>query len=128
GASKIEVSRPAGEQPRGRRLMPLGPLALVIRLMRTADLRPLVPVDPQPAKPPEDRLQRFGDIPLSIGVIDAQHKTAAALPRQQPVEKRGANPADMQVAGRARGKTRANHGPTIQSRARTEAGTGAALK
>src|SRR5581483_6596734 len=73
------------------------------------DFCPLVPVDAEPAEAVEDRLQRGRVIAVFVGVVDAQDELAAVLAREQPVEQRRALPADVQVAGRARGKTGTNH-------------------
>src|SRR5262245_8885555 len=61
-------------------------LRLAIRTKRPADFRPFVPEDAEPAKPVEDRLQRFRAIALDVRVIDAQHELAAEPTCQQPVE------------------------------------------
>ena len=48
----------------------------------------------------EDRLQRLFDVPLLIGVVDPQDELPAVLPGEEPIEQRGAYPADVQVSGR----------------------------
>src|SRR3982750_4494240 len=84
-------------------------LRLVVRPVRAADLGPLVPVEAEPAEAVEDGLQRLGDVALLVGVVDAQDELAAVLAGEQPVEKGRADAADVQVAGRAGGESRANH-------------------
>ncbi len=37
---------------------------------------------------------------LDVGILDAQHEDAAMPAREQPVEKRGAGAADVEIAGR----------------------------
>src|SRR5271165_7130902 len=78
--------------------------------MRAADLRALVPVETEPAKTLEDRLQSLGDVALLVGVVDTKDKLAAVLAGEQPVEKRRADTTNVQVARRARSKTRTDHG------------------
>jgi hypothetical protein len=69
----------------------------------------LVPVEAKPTKTVENRCERFLHIPLLIGVIDTQDELAAMAARKQPIEKSGANTADMKESGRARSKPRAHH-------------------
>src|SRR5439155_1796259 len=91
------------------------PLALEVRLVRAEAVaarilrRPLVPVDAEPVKPVEYRLDRLGPIPHLVGVVDAEDELAAVPPGVEPVETRRADAADVQVAGRARGEAGAGH-------------------
>src|SRR5439155_7634835 len=64
----------------------------------------LVPVDPQPAQPLEDRPDALLGRSLLIGVLDPQDEGAAVAPGEQPVEQGGPRPPDVQEAGRARGE------------------------
>src|SRR4029453_4409410 len=43
-----------------------------------------------------------------IGVFNSQNKFPAVMPRKQPVEKRRARPANMQIAGRRGGEADAD--------------------
>ena len=99
----------AGQQPFDGGPIAVQPLRLVVRGERPAHVRPLVPVDSQPAQPVEDRLQRLLDVPLLIGVVDPQDELPAVLPGQQPIEQRGPHAADVQVSGRAGGEAGAEH-------------------
>ena len=65
-------------------------------------------MDAEPAEAVEDRLQRLGAVALGVGVVDAQDELAAVPAREQPVEQGGADAADVQVAGRARGEAGAD--------------------
>jgi hypothetical protein len=69
-----------------RGLIAISPLRLIVRLMRTADPRPFVPVQPDPAKAVQDRLQGGVDVPLHVGIIDPQDELPPMLPREQPIE------------------------------------------
>jgi len=109
GASVIPVSAPVGEQRLHRLPMPIHPLRLKIGSAWPADVRTFVPVDTQPAKALQDRLQRLFDVPLLIRIIDAQDELSAMLPGVQPVEQGGAYPADVQITCRAGCKTSADH-------------------
>ena len=82
----------------------LGPLRLEVRRVRPADVRPFVPVEPEPAQAVDDAGDHLPRRPLGVGVLDAQHERAAMPPREQPVEERRARAADVEVAGRGRRK------------------------
>src|SRR5712691_6171651 len=71
--------------------------------------RAFVPVEPEPAHGVEDRLHRSFGRALEVGVLDAQDEFAAVLSGVRPGEERGPRPADMEVAGRAWGKTGSDH-------------------
>src|SRR5262249_25559040 len=91
-----------------RGLVALQLLRLVVRPVRAADLGALVPVEAEPLEAVEDRLERLGDIPLLVGVVDAQDELAAVLAGEEPVEQRRADAADVKVARGAGGKTSAD--------------------
>jgi hypothetical protein len=88
----------------------LGPLALAVGTERATDIRAFVPLQTEPAQDIDDA--RFGscDVPIAIGVLDAEDERASlsltrGLPvRQQPVKKRGAGPANVEEPGRAGGE------------------------
>ena len=56
----------------------------------------------------QNRRERFVDVALGVGVVDPQDELAALPFGKQPIEERGPHAADVQVAGRARSKARAN--------------------
>ena len=91
-------------------LITIGPLRLIIRRVRPADLRAFVPIDAQPAQPVQDRRQRLLDVPLLVGVVDPQDELPAVLPGEQPAKKRGANAADVKISGRTGCESSADHG------------------
>src|SRR5262249_21895594 len=65
-----------------------------------------VPSDAEPAEPVQDRVDRGLRGALAVGVLDAQQHLAAASPRVEPVEQRGAGASDVEEAGRGGGKAR----------------------
>src|SRR5690606_35816218 len=89
-------------------------LALDIRRVRAADVRPLIPLEPEPAEAVHQVLDRAFDESLAVGVLDAEDELARlALARCLPVGEEHvvhdeAGAADVQRAGRARGKADAN--------------------
>ena len=87
------------QQPVSVRLVQLEPLRLHVRPEGTADIRPFVPVQAEPAQGREERLDAAFDITLLVGVLDAQDELTAVVPRQQPVVERRADVADVRLAG-----------------------------
>ena len=71
-----------------------------VRRVRAANLRTFIPVDAEPAQPIEDSGDHLGLGALHVGVFDAQDERAAVTTGVEPVEKRSAGAADVQVAGR----------------------------
>src|SRR5207247_6782692 len=83
-------------------------LRLPVRSMRPADVRPLVPVEAEPAEILKDRRLRLPGRALRVSVLNPQHEGAAAAAREQPVEQRRTGVADVEVTGGAGGKTNAH--------------------
>ena len=104
----VAVGVPAREQPLDRFPMPRPARRLEVRRVRPLHLGPLVPIEPEPAKAVEDRLQGLLEVALPVGVVDAQDELPAVPPREQPVEQGGPHAADVQVAGRAGREPRAD--------------------
>ncbi len=86
---------PLSKQLLRRRAVAIETLRLEIRRVRAADLRALVPVDPQPAQAVENPGDQFGLRPFDVGVFNTQDERAAMAPRIEPVEQGGARAADM---------------------------------
>ncbi len=80
-------------------------MRLKIRAVVAADLRPFVPVHPEPAEPLQDQGDGALDVPLLVGVVNPEHELAPVVTREQPVEKRRADPSDVEEAGRAGGES-----------------------
>src|SRR5206468_664062 len=64
-----------------------------------------VPVDAEPCERALDLLDRLGDLPARVSVLDPQPALAAAASREEPVEEEGAHAADVEEPGRARSHT-----------------------
>jgi hypothetical protein len=91
---------PFGDELFSHRPIAIEARRLKVRAVRAADLRPLVPVEAEPAQAVEDPFDHLVRRALDVGVFDAQDEHAAEPPREKPVEKRGTRAADVQVAGR----------------------------
>jgi hypothetical protein len=57
----------------------------------------------------QDRRERFGNVALLIGIVNAQDELAAVPARIKPVEKSGPDTADVKIACRTWSKSRSNH-------------------
>jgi hypothetical protein len=56
--------------------MALEALRLKVRAVRSANLRPFVPVDAEPAETVEDAFDHFCGRSFGVGVLDSQHEDA----------------------------------------------------
>src|SRR3546814_1152250 len=72
--------------------------------------RVAIPVEPEPAQPVEDRVDRGLGGAGAVGILDAQQELAAVVAREQPVEQRGARAADMEETRRRRREARDDAG------------------
>ena len=108
GGRIVAVCESAGKQPVHRLPVARLPRRLEVRRVRAVHLRALVPVEPEPAEPVEDRLQCLPDVAPLVGVVDAQNELAAVPARVQPIEQGGPHAADVQVTGGARREPRAD--------------------
>ena len=79
-------------------------LGLVIRTMGTTDPRPFLPLKPQPAHVPLQRLGVFLVAARRVRVLDAQEKRGVGAARQQVIEQGRADIAEVQEARGAGGK------------------------
>ena len=70
----------------------------------TANIGPLVPIEPEPAQVDHQPIAVSQLAALDIGVFDAQNESAAGFPSPQMAEKSGARISQMQGSGRTRGK------------------------
>ena len=83
-------------------------LALKVRPAVPTDARALVPVEAEPFQAVVDELHRLNGVARLVRVLDAQDELAAGMTGVEPIEKRGACPADVEEAGGRRGKTDAD--------------------
>ena len=78
--------------------------------MRTTNPRAFVPCKAEPLH----RLENAGDHlirgALGVCVLDAKNERPTLAPREQPVEKRRARAANVQIPGRGRSESHARHG------------------
>ena len=79
GCRVVAVRVTTRDEPRNCGLVRRLPLRLEVRRVRTTDLGPLMPVDPEPAKAVENRLERLGHVALLVGIVDAQQELPAPL-------------------------------------------------
>src|SRR5688572_11848110 len=92
------------EDTRARLIFP-EPLGRPVRTNGTADLWTFIPVEAEPAQIFENRRVGVGCGALNVGVFDTQDERAVLPAREQPVEQRRADIADVQMAGGARSET-----------------------
>ena len=90
------------EQPLDVGPVGVEPLGLAVGRERAADVRALVPVQPEPAQGVEDLLLGVLAEARAVGVLDAQDELAALLAHEGEVEQRHVGRADVRVAGRRR--------------------------
>ena len=105
-------ARPIFVEPLRRAIRPDGP----------ADFGPFVPVESEPSQVFENRRVRFGGRTVGVRIFDAQNERAVVTAREQPVEQRRADVADVQMPGRARGEADAHAWIRLQARAAGFAG------
>ena len=108
--SAVAVVRPVfGDQPLGPHAITLDALRLEVRRMGPPHVRPLVPIEPEPAEAVHDSFHHLPGRPLGVGILDAQHECAAETPGVEPVEERRARAADVEISRGGRGKSDADH-------------------
>ena len=99
GGAKAQVGLALGHQALGVLAVHRHALRLPVGAERPADVGAFVPVEAQPLQVLEDLRFGAGLVALQVGVFDAQDERSALLPREQPVEERGARVAHLQVPG-----------------------------
>ncbi len=73
------------------------PLRLQIRPVRTANFRPLVPVNPKPTQVIYHLLHSCGRIALGIGIFDSKNKDPTHPPGEKPVKQSCPGSTHMQI-------------------------------
>src|SRR5262249_27919247 len=84
-------------------------LRLAIRSASAAYVGPLVPVEAQPPKIPNDARVRFCGRALSVRIFDAKDERSVVTASQQPVEDGGAYVSDVQLSRGAWRKTKTHY-------------------
>jgi hypothetical protein len=69
-----------------------------------------VPVEAKPLETFEDRARALVGAARLVGVLDAKQELAAKVPGVKPIEESGPGAADVEIAGRRRGETKAGLG------------------
>ncbi len=82
-------------------------IALVAREVRALEGDLLVPVEPEPGHPLEDRAGALVAAAGAVRVLDAEEEGAAGLAGEEPVEEGRARAADVEVAGGGGGEAEA---------------------
>src|SRR5271157_30784 len=90
-------------------------IALTIWRVRSAHIGTFIPVETEPLQVFEKLAFEAFFAALDVGVLDAQDHGAALLPGEQPVEKRGACVADVQMSRGRRSEANANLGNSAHS-------------
>jgi hypothetical protein len=78
-------------------------LGLDVRGMRSLDLRPFVPVQPQPPEGVQGGFHRPWDNALLVGILYPQNKDPAMVAGEEPVEEGRPEVAHVGLAGGAGG-------------------------
>jgi hypothetical protein len=103
-----EISGSFSEQPLSIGVIDIESLGLKVWSIVSPHLRPLVPIQPQPAEAIEDACQGILHLACLIGVLNADDEPAAVVPGEEPVEQGGPEIPYMRVSGRAGGETHPN--------------------
>ena len=85
------------------------PRRLQVRPVVAADIRPLVPFEPEPFETAQDALVGVARRTRRVGILDAEHENAVVLARVEIVVERGPRPADVEMPRRARREAHPDH-------------------
>lgn len=79
---RVEVLEclPFGKQAVDGSPVKFGPLGLEVRTVVAPLFRSFIPVQPEPLEGVQNRFESFGDVPLLVGVVDAQHELPTVMP------------------------------------------------
>ena len=108
--TKAEISFALAQQPLGLLAIELETIALTIGGMRTTDVRTFIPIEAKPLQVFEKLALKALLAALDVRVLDAQDHDATLLPREEPVEQRGAGVTNVQMSGWRRGESNTNLG------------------
>src|SRR5271157_668250 len=123
--AETEICFALTQQPLGMFAIEIATIALTIRRVRSADKGTFIPIEAEPLQVFQKLSFEALFAALDVGVLDAQDHDAALLPCEQPVEKRGAGVANVQLSRGRRSEANANLGNSAHSMmlARVEWGT-----
>ena len=93
----------------------IGPLALAVGTVGSADIGTFVGPEAEPGQVVDDAGVVLGGRPLEVGVFDAQHHGALVVPGVEEVVERGAGAPHVQRAGGAGGEAYADVGHGVSS-------------
>ena len=102
GGAVAAVGVAARGQPLQRVAVEGAALGLAVRRVRAADVRPLVPGQPEPAEEVEQAVVRLLGVAGRVGVLDPEHEGAAVVACEGPVEQHRPDQADVRTARRGR--------------------------
>src|SRR3990172_6006326 len=88
-----------GQQVPGYLRVPIEPVALAVRTVRTSHLDALIPIQAHPLQADQHIVLVFLLGAGRVGVIDAENERTAGVARVQPVEQRRPGVADVQEPG-----------------------------
>src|SRR5271157_2531000 len=113
--AETEIRFALTQQPPGMFAIEIEAIALTIRRVRSADIGTFIPIDAEPLQVFQKLSFEALFAALDIGILDAQDHDAALLPCEQPVEKRGAGVADVQMSRGRRSEANTNLGSSAHS-------------
>jgi hypothetical protein len=96
------VGIPLGDQALGYLTIYLQTLRLKIRTIFTIYLRPLIPIQAQPAQTIKDSLHRVLNFSGDIGIFNADNETTPVVPGKEPVKQGSPDIAHMGITSRTR--------------------------
>jgi len=106
--AKAVIGLAPGHQVLGMPPVKLNPFRLLVRPGRAAHIRPLVPVEPQPAQALHNILHRLRDIARAVRIFNAQKKKTLLLLGQKPIVKGRSRTTDMEVSSGTWSKSHSN--------------------
>ena len=109
GRAEAVVRKIAGNEIRRGLAVLVQPFGLEIGGMWSANVRPFVPVEPQPSKTVDDAGHHVPGGARGVGVFDAEDEDPPVPTRVKPVEQRRPRAADVKISGGRRRESDPNH-------------------
>ena len=107
-AAETQIGLALGDQTFSVFPVNLQTLGLTIGSIRSAQVRPFVPIETQPLEVGDELVFKTGLAAFNVRVFDAQHHGAAILSGKKPVEQGGTCIANVQMPGGRGRKTYAD--------------------